>query len=233
MTLPLTPEERRDLLLSVGTHRGERRLSPIEVARLFDKAMKGGATLSQCAHAAGFAGPEMVRRFQRLLNLPPSLQPAVSWRGSDTTIPFTAAAEIARLPDSVHETVGREVLARGLSSSEVKQAVQRMMRGNRDPAQAIGEILALRPRVVRRHVFIGTFSDADLSERIKQLDERYRGDLLAAALRPWLAPQGAAMRLTPSGFVITGDDETANTIAGLGDFEAVISLAVAKQLQST
>jgi hypothetical protein len=230
VTIALTEDERRDLLVSVGTHRGQRRLSPVDVARLFQKAIGAGASLSQCASAAGLTGTEMVKRFLRLLDLPPSVQMTVSWGRSDTTLPFTAASEIARLSPDLQEPTVREALARGLSSSEIKQAVQRITRSELAPQAAISEILALRPVIERRHVFIGRLSNPKIGQVIEGLKQDDRDKLLAAALLDLIGEQRAATRLTPTGFVITGSEDLADMLHGLGDFEVTISVAVGEQL---
>jgi hypothetical protein len=233
VTIALTEEERRDLLVSIGTHRGQRRLSPMDVARLFQKAIDAGASLAQCASAAGLAGTEMVKRFLRLLDLPPSAQTAVSWGGSDTTLAFSAASEIARLAPSLQELTAHEALARGLSSSEIKQVVQRITRSGLGSQEAIAEIVALRPVVERRHVIIGMLSSSTVGKRIEELEQDARDDLLARVLEKLIGEQRAASRLTPTGFVITGNEALAEMIHGLGDFEATISAAVGEQLGLT
>jgi len=233
VTIGLTEEERRDLLVSVGTHRGQRRLSPVDVARLFQKAIDAGASLAQCASAAGLEGTEMVKRFLRLLDLPPSVQTAVSWGGSDTTLAFTAASEIARLAPSLQELTAREALARGLSSSEIKQVVQRIARSGLGSLEAVEEIVALRPVVERRHVIIGILSNPTVGKRIEELRQDERDDVLARVLEKLIGEQHVASRLTPTGFVITGSEDLAETIHGLGDFEATISAAVGEQLGLT
>jgi hypothetical protein len=226
----LTDDERRDLLMSVGTHRSQRRLSPIGVAQLFRKAMDGGESLSWCASAVDLSNADMVKRFLRLLDLPPSVQVTVAWRGSDTTLAFTAATEVARLPKHLQEQTAHEALAYRLSSSEVKYVVQRIARSGRDPRSAVEEIVALRPAVERHHVFIGVFSSADLGKRIDDLEQDERDELLAATLATLTEEPHAAVRLTPAGFVISGGDRLADIIRGLGDFETSISEAMRERV---
>ena len=175
----------------------------------------------------------MVKRFLRLLDLPPSVQTAVSWGGSDTTLAFTAASEIARLAPSLQELTAREALARGLSSSEIKQVVQRIARSGLGSLEAVEEIVALRPVVERRHVIIGILSNPTVGKRIEELRQDERDDVLARVLEKLIGEQHVASRLTPTGFVITGSEDLAETIHGLGDFEATISAAVGEQLGLT
>ncbi len=172
----------------------------------------------------------MVKRFLRLLDLPASVQMTVSWGRSDTTLPFTAASEIARLPVDLQEPTVREALARGLSSSEIKQAVQRITRSELPPQVAISEIFALRPAIERRYVFIGRLSNPQIGDRIEDLEQDDRDKLLAAALLGLIGEARAATRLTPTGFVITGSKDMADMLHGLGDFEATISVAVGERL---
>ena len=222
MSLPLTPAEQRDLILSVSTHRGERRLSPTEVARLFRRAMDQGASAAICAETVGLRDSTMVRRFLRLLELSPDQQELVGWGSTETSVSFTAAAEIARLPAEAREYLMREALSTGLKSSELKAVVQRLQRSDRTPEQAVEEALRMRPRVERRHVFVGRFDDrqrpSSLLERAEKERDRSFGDLVVRAYGA--AP--LATRLTHSGFVITADDELASRIYDDGDFEATI-----------
>src|SRR5262245_60099145 len=95
----LSGEERKRLLLSVGTHRRERYLSPVEVAHLFQKATRGGDTLADLAAAVQLDGTSWVARFITLLKLTPDVQHMVDWGKSGSTLAFTSAVELARLPD--------------------------------------------------------------------------------------------------------------------------------------
>lgn len=63
MLLGLTPDELRSLLLSVGSHRKNRDASPLKVAEMFDRAVKHGATIRDCADFVHFDGTAMVSRF--------------------------------------------------------------------------------------------------------------------------------------------------------------------------
>lgn len=228
MTIPLSPEERRDLLVSLGTHRGERRLSPVDVARLFRRALEAGASLSDCAEAGGFKGTSMVRRFLRLLDLSPRMQATVGWGSSETTLPFSAATEIARLPPAAREVTAERSLSAGLKTQEVKQLVQRVLRGGVEPKAAAEEILALRPRVERRHVFIGSVTNPEVAARMSGMAQSQRDLLLDQALESLIGSVERSARLTPFGFVITGDDHFADAIRGLDDFEAAVTCALAR-----
>ena len=73
------PETKRDLLLTVGSHRDDRPLSPEEVARSFQAALDAGSTLADLAALVHFDGTSMVSRFLRLLRLPGDVLRVVGW----------------------------------------------------------------------------------------------------------------------------------------------------------
>ena len=79
----LEPEEVKSLLLSVGSHRKERRLSPLEVGVLLKRAVDAGASRQQLA-AELQIGPTQVTEF-----LPVAMPAAMKW---------LAAAQKSELP---------------------------------------------------------------------------------------------------------------------------------------
>src|SRR5687767_2612557 len=118
----LSERERQRLLLSVGTHRGQRPLSPVEVANLYAKMINAGASLSDCARASNLEGPTWVTRFLQLLKLPESVRHLIVFGGGAGTISFSTGAEIAKLEnDAEEETLIRAALSHRLSGSEVRQ----------------------------------------------------------------------------------------------------------------
>ena len=76
----ITAEEQRDLILSVGIHKQERTLSPIEVAQLLDKAIKAGTNIKELSGEI-LLDTTMITRFLRLLDISPNLQHLVGWGG--------------------------------------------------------------------------------------------------------------------------------------------------------
>lgn len=228
MSFGLASEEQRDLIVSVATHRDERRLSPLEVSRLFSRACEHGASLGDCAELAGLSGPTMVSRFLRLQELPQMVIDLVDWGSSGTTLAFTAASEIARLPEAARELAALTALAAGLRTGEITQVVQRILRGERAAEDAVEEILRLRPKVERRHVFVSFFADQELATRAAGLS----ADAAAASVREVLTrttgPIAGEARLTGRGFVIVTDDGGAAKLHALRDFEAELATALSK-----
>ena len=135
MIIGLSGEDYRDLVLSVGTHRKSRRLSPLEVARLLAKAVAAGATRHDCATALGL-GMTQVRTFLKLLDLEAEVQHLADWKGTkNATIPFSTLAELARLAPQDQMQAVDSVLRHGLFWKEVVQIVQIADRSDK----AIGE----------------------------------------------------------------------------------------------
>lgn len=205
----LSPQERQGLLLSVGTHRGRRSLSPVEVASLFAKITAAGGSLSDCARAARLEGTTIVARFLRLLKLPESVRHLIDWGSSPGMIGFSAGAELARLDDvAEEEEVVRGVLTYCLSGSEVRQIVQLKKRSNRPVRNCLNEVVGMRPRVEKRYVYVGAVTNPALTGSLGSMTQRQRDDFLASATKGVLAVKSLAVaRLAPDRFTLVGGTE--------------------------
>src|SRR5688500_16600344 len=125
--LGLSANEYQQLIMSVGTHRGSRPLTPSQAAALFKKAADAGSTASVSAEATHLSS-SMVGRFLRLTDLAPDIQHLVDWGQSGSTLSFSSAFELSRLRPEDHQAVAIAVLEHGLSSAEVRQLVQLRLR---------------------------------------------------------------------------------------------------------
>ena len=202
----LSPQESQGLLLSVGTHRGRRRLSPVEVARMFEKVLAAGGSLSDCASAARFEGTTMVTRFLRLLKLPESARHLVDWGNRPGTLGFSVAAELARLDDEVDEEgVVRGVLKYRLSGTEARQVVQLRKRSKRPVEECLNEVVGMRPHVEQRYVYIGAVTNATLRTSLEFMTQGQRDALLVSAVNSVLAAKDLAVtKLGPDRFTLVG-----------------------------
>ena len=202
----LSPQERQVLLLSVGTHRGQRSLSPVEVANIFAKVLAAGGRLSDCARAARLEGTTIVARFLRLLKLPESVRHLVDWGSRAGTIGFSAGAELARLNDDAEEEeVVSGVLTYRLSGSEVRQVVQLRKRSQRPVEECLNEIVGMRPRVEKRYVYVGAVTIPVLKDSLQSMTQRERDALLAGAVRGVLDIKDLAVtRLSRERFTLVG-----------------------------
>lgn len=202
----LTPNERQGLLLSVGTHRGKRPLSPVEVASLFGKILAAGGSLSDCARASRLEGTTIVARFLRLLKLPETVRHLVDWGSSPGTIGFSAGAELARLEDAAEEEeVVRGVLTNRLSGSEVRQVIQLRKRSKRPVTDCLNEVVGMRPRIDKRYVYVGAVTDSALKSAFASMTQRDRDEFLAGAIKGVFdAKTLSVTRLGPDRFTLVG-----------------------------
>lgn len=204
----LSTEEYKALLRSVGTHRGDRPLSPLEVACLLKKSMAAGSTRQECAKDLQL-GSTQVATFLKLLDLAPEIQHLADWRGSTSaSISFSALAELARLcrPDQIEAANG--ILLHRLTWKEVVQLVQLADRSAKPMSQCIDQVLKLRPQVEIRHLFIGAITSGGAKRHVESLSQRKRDQLFAHALEELLGAKDIVSgRLGTNNFTILSDQD--------------------------
>ena len=115
-----------------------------------------------------------------------------------------------------------------LGSAEMKQILQLHQRSGRSITDCVAEILRLRPRIQRIHVFLGAVTSPDLRQRLAALSQADRDVALRSAVNsafPRLGKFGC--RLGSERFTVTGDEEvSAELTQGGRDFEAAINDAL-------
>ena len=176
--IELTREEYRDLTLSIGTHRSTRRLSPIEVARLLEKALEAGATRRECAAELG-VGSTQVGTFLKLLDLASGIQHFADWRGTKSaSISFSTLAELSRLSPHDQVDAAKSVLRHDLTWKEVVQLVQMVDRSEQGVRECIAKVLKLRPQIETRHLFVGAITSESLQRYLESLSKSDRDRLI-------------------------------------------------------
>ena len=176
----LTNQERRDLILSVGTHRRERRLSPIEVARLLQVAIGSGATKKDCSETLQI-GVTQISTFLKLLQLAPEVQDLAGWGAArQASIPFSSMAALARLDATDHLFAANAILSERLTWKEVIELTQIAKRSGKGVDECLAAVLRRRPEIERRHVFIGKV-DPRTETDLAALSQRARDALLWGA----------------------------------------------------
>ena len=227
----ISTDIQKKLLLSVGSHKATRPLSPVEVAEAVQASLDAGSTLQDIAEFLHLEGTSVMTKFVRLLRLSPEVRHLVDWGKSESTIGFTAASEVARLdePDEQMQLC-RAGLQNQLGSAEMKQILQLHQRSGRSIDDCMAEILRLRPRVQRIHVFLGAVTSPDLRQRLAAISQADRDTTIRSAVKrafPNLERFGC--RLGSERFTITGDDGVSTELAQGGkDFEAAINDALAE-----
>ena len=159
----LSEAERLDLLMSVGTHKATRRLSPWQVARLVNRA-RDFQPLEVIAESLSLKDPGMLRKFLALLGLPEEVQPLVTWGSQSGFLSFSSASELSRLTNVIPREsllqLSCAAIEHQLSKNEIQAVIQRKIRGGVDVSTAMSEIINLRPIVERQYVFIAKVPDA-------------------------------------------------------------------------
>lgn len=199
----LTPEEHKALLRSVGTHRGDRLLSPLEVAQLLAKSVEAGATRKEAVEDLGI-GQTQVATFLKLPDLAPEIRHLADWGGSTNgSISFSSLAKLSRLPGAAQIEAANAILRYGLTWKEVVQLVQIADRSAKPMAQCIDEVLKLRPQVETRHLFVGAIISESVRQHIEGCTQRERDKLFENALGLLLGRKGLVSgRLGAANFTI-------------------------------
>lgn len=230
----LQPELARKLMLSVGTHRSARPLFPVEVASAMRQTLDAGTTTEELADLLHFDGPTMIRRFTRLLDLPLEVQPIVGWSSDASTVSFSAASEIARLPQYDQVNAAKAVLSNQLTLSEVRQLVQIYLRSGKSLDETVETVVRQRSTVVRRHVMVGSITSATTRQQLQELSQEERNVLLGAVLANHLSEaHSLGTKLGTENFILVGDDRFQATITRLaGGFEHAITQYIALELSN-
>lgn len=225
----------RDLLLSVGSHRGTRPLSPTEVASALKAATDAGTPTKDLAAALHLNGSSMITRFVRLLDLPAPILHLVDWGQTQATITFTSASELSRLRSRNDQAaLSASALELGLTSSEVKAIVQLRQRSKKHIAECTKEIVNLRTEVVRRNIFIGAVTAPEVRAHLTTLHQVDRDRLLAGVINQLLpGSAGISARLGHDRFTLgTEDKAVVDQIISLpGGFEEAVNVALAGSVE--
>ena len=212
----LTALELGLLRMSVGYggHKKGRPLSPVEVGVLLRKARMHGASRADCAEAAQLHGTSILR-FLRISDLPSDLRHLIDWGSGKDFLGFSAAVEATKLKDPEDQrALAAEVLASSLNSKEVRQVTQLRQRSGRSIDECVREILQMRPRVVRRYVFIGSVAAENVVE-MRAITQSVRDSMLAASMEK-VGIRGATGRLGVRFFTLVGDERFNSSMREVG-----------------
>jgi len=227
----LTPEENKQMLLSVGTHRGERMLTPVEAAKLFRKSISSGGSITGCATGTHVT-TSMVSRFLKLLDLIPEIQHLVDWGASISTISFTSAFELSRLAREDQQEVANAILEDGFSAKEVRDLVQLRRRSGSSVRDCIEATLKMRRVIVRRFVFVGAVTESRVHQHLEGMQQSDRDSLMREiAVEDLNVDRNVEVRLGPSRFTLVGNDAVAKSIDRLSDFEIAVNGRLAERIK--
>ena len=226
----ISEAEYQSLVLSVGTHRNERPLSPLEVAELLGKTVAAGTTRIQCAEELGI-GSSQVSAFLGLLNLAPHTRHLADWQGSKAaSVAFSTMAELRRLNHDDQTAAANAALTHKLTWKEAVELVQIAIRSGKPIQECISQVLNLRPRLITRHLFVGAVTSPETRAWLGELPQRNRDALLSKALQRLTGPNyPVALRLGTNEFTILSDHSLPNLLGLQPDeIENSISQTLAK-----
>jgi len=231
----LSPEVQRDLILSVGTHRASRRLSPVEVAEAIETSLASGSTVQELAIELRL-DPTMIPRFRRLLKLPAEIKHLVDWGQGQSRLSFETALQIARLTSTKEQQeVAEAALKHGLGKVETIQIVQIRERSGRSITECIGDVLRMRPQIERRHLLIGAITSEKVRIALGQMTQQERDQLLKSAIishSPELPPWEG--RLGVERFTLLGSDAFGAAAQRLpGGFEEAVNAYLDEEVSQT
>jgi hypothetical protein len=174
----ISSEKQRDLILTLGTHNRERPLSPIEVAELLNITISSGSSINDVAKELLLQNTSMIPRFRRLLKLSPEIKHLVDWSGK-SSISFTTASEIARLKTfEEQESVGKATIESRLTKIEVIQIIEAKNKSGKPLCECIKEIITMRPRIIKRYLFIGAIRSPEVQDRLSCISQKERDEFL-------------------------------------------------------
>ncbi len=230
----LTNDEARDLVLSIGTHFGKRRLSPIEVAKLFRKALASGASNKMCAQAVGLTGPSMISRFTQLLKLSPKISYMVDWGQRGSMISFASAWRLAELSELEQELVTPQIIANQMNKEEVRQLIQLRKRSQKNVNECVNDVLRMRPTITKRYVFLGAIMEASVRTRLGEMHQVERDEIFASVIDElWGKLPNTTMHLGAERFTVATDERGAERFIkdvrpGCGSEEAINQALISK-----
>lgn len=180
----LSADDWCDLVLSVNVHRKNRRLSPVDVARLIKKA-NVKSDESTVAEALGFQDLTTFRRIKRLNLVPEDLAELVVWgRGEERgSLSMSAASELLRLPQDQYKPAFKAAVEYRLSKEEARQVIQIGKRTGKPINECVEQALSTRVRIERSELIIGSL----LTESARSVLEQLGPKVLARKVKRKLA----------------------------------------------
>ena len=189
----------KQLVLSLGTHRTQRPLSPVEaglrIAELSDE-------LGSITKAAKVIHLDVTtaRRFAALTKVTPEIRPLIGWGASRDTLSFSSAAEIVGLSRAEQIETARAAIENRMTKEELRAAVQLRKRSGKSMSDCIAKALHMRPQVEFIHVFLGsTGDDPGVDGYLLTLTQNERDGILRDVFSSTLNCD-ASGRLTEKGF---------------------------------
>jgi len=149
---------------------------------------------------------------------------------------FAAGWRLAELNEDEQRTATGQIMANQLTKGEVGQIVELKKRSGRPITECIGEVLRMRPSVIRKYVFLGAVVGDVVKLHLMNLRQSERDAMLSTVLKNLYGqlPKTSA-RLGVDRFTIVTDEQGASQLKQVGrpTFEAAINRSLAETLPKT
>ena len=178
----LTQDEVELLTISVGAHQRVRPLQPIEISGLMEKSINAGTSLGVLSESIGLS-KSMIGSFRSLTKLTQQVQRVISWNRSRTNLTLETATFLARLHKKDQWKITELALTAGLTGAELRSAFQISKRAQIDLEIAIEKVISRRPKIVQRHVFVGSVTNTKLITNLSNLRQNERDFVLKTACK--------------------------------------------------
>ncbi len=178
----LTQLELRDLILSVGTGRSTRMLSPVEVAQYCAKAEVSREELADVL----LLSKDQLVFFEKLLKLSSEYHPLVDWGNTrHTSLGFTSAAVIGgRIKDPKDQGVlVKAAMENKMTKADVIHVTQMRNKLGKSMVESIKSVLALKPVEKKVFIVMGAILPNDLQRELGKITQYQRNTLLEASAR--------------------------------------------------
>lgn len=168
----------RDLVLSIGTHRRIRRLSPVEVATLLSETIKKGEKYGvlkeEIAKELQLRDTSMMYKFLSLLKIPKEFYQLIVWGNKKNKISFSSAFYTSHLSDKEMTYFLESILSYDLTKNEARQVSELKRRSNFDIKKCIDEVLLGRPIIREQTMFIGLIKDKTFLNKLMDVPPNLR-----------------------------------------------------------
>lgn len=199
------------LRATLGRHKKNRHLTPLETADLLKKALSNGESKRDLSNKVNISA-DMVSKFVKLCSIKEiTIRTAIEWSSTtESSISMSTAVELARLTKVDDERLLFGAIKENkLSKSEVKELITLYTRSKKTLNESIQQIIDSKPQVVESHLIIGEITSKSLSKSLKKIPGLGRNRLFRKILTEKMPSLNfKSAKLKTKQFIIFGDNET-------------------------
>jgi len=219
----LTQIELRNLILSVGTGRSTRILSPVEVAQYCARAEVNREELADGL----LLSKDQLVFFEKLLKLSSEYHPLVDWGNTGhKSLGFTSAAVIGgRIKDPKDQgMLVKAAMENKMTKADVIHVTQMCNKLGKSMEESIKSVLALKPVEKKVFIVMGAILPNDLQRELEKMTQYQRNPLLEACVRELVGlSDDFGARLGTNNFTLILNEEQRILVYAIDNIEMRIS----------